>query len=154
MNDLSEARRVVELLRRDTLLCRVAVATVDASLMNQADVLSQRLDIARVDCAAVRLEMLRKPNPPSLGNWDSSIEVLESVCARSNLGSAVLVLNWDLLMARLLYEDRQHAWRFLQSSFKKRKRGLLILMPQGASALLPSESELVKWRAGGRLVRL
>ena len=110
-----------------------------------------RLDIDLVDIRQVLLNALPKDTIYSGLDAAYLVDLLDEIC-RAHLGrDCILVYNFDLLLARLRHDERMDLWHQLYDSFPYRRRALLIAVPQGADALLPS-SALGAWRQDGRLV--
>lgn len=152
MSESISVQEVTSLLRGNSLLCRTALLLGDSADGVKCEELSIQLGMGLVDCVRLRLSELESPGPTASLDRDAAIGILDTACQVEEGKSVILVLNWDLILARLTHEDRQYAWRFVWGSFKKRSKGLLLFVPRNADALLPSAKSIDEWRRAHRLV--
>ena len=80
------------------------------------------------------------------------LEALDALCQNPQTSDCLLVVNCDLIIARLNFQERREAWDTLYRGLPHRSHALLVAMPDNADLLLPSEQELTYWRNEGRLV--
>lgn len=81
------------------------------------------------------------------------LEALDSLCSDHKATDCLLIANWDLLVAKLGSNDRKEMWEILYSRFPHRPRSLILIIPEDAYDLLPSERQLAAWEKEGRLAR-
>jgi hypothetical protein len=65
----------------------------------------------------------------------------------------VLVFNFDLLLSGLKTQERQQVWSDLFNHFPNRRRALIIMLPETAKHLLPTEELLENWQRETRVVQ-
>lgn len=147
-----EATDLIARLRGYSLRVRTGLWLLPVQLLQDMPNEAARLGIEAVDCAKKMLTEL--PMGTRFVGLDAArlIELLDDMCHQNPGVNCLLVYNLDLLVARLTQNERHEVWAQLYNNFPHRSRGLLIVMPQDANALLPSENALGVWRRDGRLV--
>lgn len=141
---------LVTLLRGPTLTVRTGIWLAPPSAFGREQDEAARLGIDAVDIRDPIWADLPKDTRFLELTSARMIEALEAICRGPRVSDCVLVYNFDLPLARLPGQARQQLWDQLLTGFPHRVCGLLLMMPQHAHALLPSQMEL-KWRNDNRL---
>lgn len=142
---------LISLLRGYRLRVRTGLWLLPRELLGQEPDEAARLGIDAVDLRQQLLAGLPQDTSFSGLNAACMIELLDDICRRDRGSDCVLVYNFDLLLARLRHDERSEVWQLLYDGFPHRSRALLIVMPRGANALLPTNQALQAWQRDGRL---
>lgn len=142
---------VVALLRGRKLRIRTALWLLPTGRLGQEVDEAARLGIDAIDARQRLLDSLPHDTLYSGLSFDSVAELLDAICASPRGTDCLALYNCDLLLARLTHDERGQVWDLLYEQFPHRARALLIIMPETATALLPSRSRLQSWQADGRL---
>ncbi len=141
---------VIQTLRFSGMRVRTALWLLPIADLFQLTDTAARLGLSLVDTRQPILDNV-VPGQRFLGlGVHECVQALDALCQREQATDCVLVANFDLLVARLPYENRQDLWATLYDGFPHRSRALLLTMPRDAAALLPHELE--NWRKDKRLV--
>jgi hypothetical protein len=150
-NKRQTPKALKEYLRTRMLRSRTGLLLVPPNQLGDVLEIAARLGIDLVDYAQVILASL----PPEAKRAGISIHAeqarLDEIANASTGTDAVLVAQFDLALARLPREDRGPLWRMLREGFAHRRRALILLMPEGATRLLPEGSEWDAWQDGKRI---
>jgi hypothetical protein len=120
------------------------------NLVGHEPELAARLSVGKVDWQEWKLRQLG-PDSRYLGlSYEGLVRDLTQMTEDDNISGACLwVYNADLFLSALRYEERQHMWTFLHSTFRPSK-GLIVSLPVDATNLLPPEERLT-WARDERL---
>lgn len=142
---------LVTRLRGNTLRVRTGIWLLPASRLPDAANEAARYNVPSRDLP--RLVLAALPEGARVLGLTSGgdLERLLDGLTDTPDASCLLVLNLDLLLARLPLRDRQQVWDKLHRGLPRRRCALLLAMPVGAMELLPSESQLDAWTREGRL---
>lgn len=143
---------LVALLRGPTLIVRTGLWLAPITVIGQEENEAARLGIDAVDIREPILAALPEGTRFLGLSAARIVEALETICHQPKLSDCILVYNLDLLLARLSGQDRKELWRQLLAGFPHRPRALLLVMPQHAHHLLPTEEVEDNWRRDRRLV--
>jgi hypothetical protein len=142
---------LIALLHSPRLRVRTGLWLIPRYLLGQEREEAARLNIDAIDVRQQLLSELPEGTRFSGLNASRLIELLDELCSSDRGTSCLLIYNFDLLLARLTHEERGEVWDDLYQYFSHRSRGLLIVLPEGAAALLPGRDRLKAWRQDGRL---
>ena len=148
------ANEVVRRVRSKSLDCRTGLFLLPKHLLGCEKSLSVRFDLDAVDYTDWCERYLREGEKYLRFDGDKLLEYLHEACYGDFMMDCLLVYNFDLALAYLPYLERERVWVFLRDHFRKRPRGLILSMPEGASRLLPDPAALEVWTKGNRLARV
>jgi hypothetical protein len=126
---------LVELLRRGTPRTRVGLWRMPLNKIGKEAEIAIQLGVQALDISRYYYDHLPNTIASSIGS-----------------SNCVLIYNLDLLLAALKVEEQQQIWKDLFNRFPNRLRSLIIIIPETAYYLLPSETLLEKWQQESRLV--
>ena len=142
---------LVELLSKPTLRVRTGIWLYPMDLLGEEENEAVRLDVIARDAREPLLAAIG-PKSRFLGlNRARLLQVLDEIVQNERDGNVIMIYNFDLLLAKLPMEEREKAWREIFYSFPHRPKGVLLIIPEQATELLPSYSHLEDWRQAGRL---
>jgi len=142
---------LVELLAKPTLRVRTGIWLYPMELLGEEENEAVRLDVIARDARDPLLAAI-EPGSRFLGlNRSRLLEVLDEIVQNERDGSVIMIYNFDLLLAKLPMDEREKAWRDIFYALPHRPKGILLLIPEQATELLPSDSLLEDWRQAGRL---
>lgn len=151
MPDLPDARDVLSLVGGEGLMCRTGVLLY-TDQASDSGALGTTVEL--VDFVAWKL--------PRFGGGRSRLRLtaedlladLDMLCdgVGSTSVSPVLVGNLDVALAYLSHAERDYFWAFVESSFRRRRRALIIELPEGARLVGPREPQ--RWAEAGRLGKI
>lgn len=141
---------VIQTLRYSGLRVRTALWLLPVADLLQLTDTAARLGVHLADARQPLLDnVVSEQRFLGLGVREC-VQALDALCRQEQATDCILVANFDLLVARLPYENRQDLWKTLYDGFPHRPRALLLTMPGDAAALLPHELET--WNKDKRLV--
>jgi hypothetical protein len=150
-NKRQTPKALKEYLRTRMLRSRTGLLLVPPNQLGDVLEIAARLGVDLVDYAQVILASL----PPE-AKWagitlDAEQARLDEIANAPSGNDVVLVAQFDLALARLPIADRGPLWRVLREGFAHRRRALILVMPEGATRLLPEGSEWDAWQDGKRI---
>ena len=80
------------------------------------------------------------------------LDTLDEIASTHGKSDCVLVYNFDLLLSGVTSNERKSIWQFLFNGFPNRTRALLLVIPETADQLLPSETNIDAWQRDSRLI--
>jgi len=148
---MNEEVELLANLHSHSLLNRVGLWLMPVAQLDQAADAAARLGIDAQDLRQTLLDRLPADTNFAGLSVAKLVDLFDRICEQAGASNCVLIYNLDLLMAGLSYQSRQEVWRTMRQSFPHRQRGLLMVMPDQASHLLPKPADLAAWRGSGRL---
>lgn len=141
------AQRVTGLV----LDCRTALLLIPPDALGHEGRLAFQLGLHGVDYHAWRVARLRPDERFLRLNSNRLVAELLDLSDGPHPLEGLLIYNLDLPVASFDTTERHAFWALLRDSFRKRRHGLMAVMPACATHLLPTSSELDVWQAAGRL---
>jgi hypothetical protein len=152
MTNTTTIEDVIQLMRHGGLRVRTAVWCLPPAQLSDLPNQAARLNLGWKDARQPLLDQLA-PTQKFLGlDAAKLINILAEFCQDPQQGDCLLVTNIDLLLARLRYHECVEVWRTLFNGFPHYPRALILVMPQQATTLLPSEKTIENWFREGRLI--
>ncbi len=148
---LGTPAEVVALLRSHLLRVRTALWLMPMVYLGREEEEAVRLRLEAADLRQVWLKTLPEGTKFIGLSPERLLDKLDHITEQPGTSDCVLVYNIDLFLARLRQAERQTFWEGLFTSLPHRQRGLLVVMPQRASDLLPTPDQLTLWEREGRL---
>ena len=142
--DRTHSLECIQRLRKGRYRSAVVIATVsDLSIDN----LTEYALINRLATCDYAQHVLDNSNHTGIVSIDADIEFqrLDSLAENSPQGTCLMVLNFDLILARMPITERERLWARLLRHFPYRNASLVIVMPLRGANILPSTSELSAW---------
>ena len=143
---------VIQTLRYGGLRVRTALWLLPLDQLTRLPDSAARLGIHLVDVRQPLLDTIAPDQRFLSLRLREFVNALDTLCKDSQASDCLLVTNCDLIIAKLTYRERKDLWETLHSGFPNRSRALLIVMPDSAAALLPTQEQLNLWEKEGRLV--
>ena len=148
-----ELTSLVDYLRRGTPRTRVGLWCAPLSKIGKEAETAIQLGIQPLDVGKYYLERLPKGAQFARLSSQKVIETLDSIASSMGQSDCVLVFNFDLLLSGLKTQERQQVWLDLFNHFPNRRRALIIVLPDTAKHLLPTEELLENWQRETRVVQ-
>jgi len=145
---------LVELLSKPTLRVRTGIWLYPMALLGEEENEAVRLGIVARDA---RDPLLANVGPENrfLGlNRERLLQVVDEIIRNEQAGDIIMLYNFDLLLAKLPMEEREKVWREVFSGFPHRAKGVLLIVPEQATELLPLDRSLEDWRRARRLAEI
>jgi non-ribosomal peptide synthetase component F len=149
---MTTTNEIIHTLRHGGLVMRTALWLLPSEQLTSLPDSAARLGIHLLDARQPLLDSIASDQRFLRLTVRDFIESLDTLCKTPQASDCLLVANCDLILARLNFRERREAWTTLHRGYPHRSRSLLIVMPNSADMLLPSEQELMYWRQEGRLV--
>jgi len=111
-----------------------------------------RLGIEALDVSVYVHEKLPKGAEFVRLSEQKVLETLDDISSLNGKSDCVLLFNFDLLLAGVAEDECQRIWNYLFNGFPNRTRALLLVIPETAVRLLPTETNLEKWQLDSRLI--
>ena len=131
---------------------RVAVVVCPAHLLHDPDTIALQLSIGTVDA----ISMYRQRFLDGAGVVGITLlrlrEMVSKLAHRRYDYRTMLVLNLDILLARLTEAERVGFWSYARNGVRKGQTGVLVLLPDTADPVFPP-SERAMWERTDRLIR-
>lgn len=143
---------LVKELRRPSMRVHTGIWLAPATVLGEEEDEAARAGIDAVD---VRTPLLAAIPVGARYAGLSAVrieELLDDITQSPSGSDCVLAYNFDLLIARLGYEERNGLWSFLLKIFAHRRRAIVLVIPASAAHLLPKEDELAIWRRENRVI--
>jgi len=80
------------------------------------------------------------------------LDTLDEIASTHGKRDCVLVYNLDLLLSGVTSSERKRIWQFLFNGFPNRTRALLLVIPETADQLMPSETNIDAWLEDSRII--
>jgi hypothetical protein len=143
---------LVQFLRRKTSRSRVGLWRYPLNKIGKEYEIAVNLGVQALDISRYYLDQL--PSGAEFARLSATkvIETLDSIASSIGPSDCVLIYNLDLVLAGLKTEERQLIWQDLYNHFPNRLRAIIIIIPESALPLLPTETLLEKWQNDSRLV--
>ena len=148
MNDPSD---LVKLLISDQLRVATGLWLLPRAYLGHEQDEAYRLGLEPVDLRLRLLQVLPQGTKYSGLSADRIINLIDSISEECCDWAGALVYNLDLLIARLNSGEQKIVWQDLFTALPHRHRCILLIMPETALNLLPSEEKLDLWRKENRL---
>lgn len=149
--DNLSAPELVRRLRTHALRNRTGILLLSQIHLRQIEDVAARLGIESVDYRA----LVRQRIPPGSRYAGISVDAervsLDALLDDLRGMDCVLLYNFDLVLARLEYFERQRLWSILFGEMPHRSRALILAMPAAAEHLLPAPEHLAAWKADRRV---
>lgn len=132
-----QAMKLIEMLETPGNRLKTGLLLVPASHLTKANDIAVQLLADLEDIATTALEAV--PNGSRYANLNASQigQWLDDVSRKPTGHRRALVINLDLLLARLPAKDRAEVWDYLRYGMPYRPRVLIIVMPEEAKDVLP-----------------
>jgi hypothetical protein len=143
---------LVELLRRGTPRTRVGLWRMPLNKIGKEAEIAIQLGVQALDISRYYYDHLPKGAEFVRLSASKVVNTLDTIASSIGSSNCVLIYNLDLLLAALKVEEQQQIWKDLFNRFPNRLRSLIIIIPETAYYLLPSETLLEKWQQESRLV--
>lgn len=148
----TELHKLVAYLRQGTPRTRVGLWRSPLSWIGKETDIAISLGVQALDVGAFYSDNLQPGADFARLSSANIIETLDKVASAPGQSNCVLVYNLDLLLAGVPIEHRQQVWQDLFNKFPHRLRAVVIMLPETALQLLPTEQLLEKWKNENRLV--
>ncbi|MGS0626057.1 hypothetical protein ACU8YE_24575, partial [Ralstonia sp. VS2407] len=139
---LSDAEALVRRLTGGGLYVKTGLLLLPRSWLGREGEVAARLNLGHLDYQAWRVARLRPGERFLRYSAERLLAELDTLCAERHASEHLLVSKLDLPVAALNGEECRKFWAFLHSAFSKRRRALLVAFPEGASELLPWDTDL------------
>ncbi len=149
---LNNALSLVNYLRLGTARTRIGLWRVPLAKLGTEQEIAINLGIQAIDISKSYLERLPDGTKVVKATCSKVIDSIDSIASSVGPSDCVLIFNFDLLLAKLKIEETQQVWIDLFNHLPNRLRAILIMMPETALQLLPSDTLLEKWEKEGRLI--
>jgi hypothetical protein len=144
-------QEVVFLLSGPSLVHRVGLWLYPQHRLGKENDEAARLWIDAVDIRKTFLESLPIETNFTDLSYQTIIESIESLQSVDKGTKCLLIYNFDVLISYLTYAERKHIWETFLNGYPHRPKALLIVVPENAIQLLPSQRQLDIWNNEGRL---
>jgi hypothetical protein len=148
----TDPNTLFELLCRGASRTRVGLWRVPLSKIGKEAEIAVNLGAQAVDISRYYYEHLQKGAEVVHLSAPKVISTLDSIASSIGSSNCVLIYNLDLLLSPLKVEELQQIWQDLFNRFPNRRRAIILIIPETAHHLLPSESLLEKWQNESRLI--
>ena len=149
----TEAAALAARLSGGGLYVRTALLLLPPHWLGREGEVAVRLNLSHVSYPTWKTAQLRSDQAFLMYSAERLITELGEICAEKHAHGTLLVSAFDLPLSALKAPERRKFWGFLQGTFIKRPRALLLTFPHEAEFLLPDESDLTRWQSEGRLSR-
>lgn len=149
--DNPTAPELVRRLRSRALRNRTGILLLPQIETQKIEDIAARLG---VQCVDYRRLVLQRVPPGSLSAGicvDAERQTIDALLEDTQGRDCVLLFQFDLILARMEYAERQRLWDVLFREMSNRSRALLLAMPVSAEHLLPSPDALDDWKKDARV---